>query len=157
MLLRTALTSDDPARIEQLVVRAGVFHAEEIDIARSLAEETLLRGSVAGYDFLIADGPNRIDAYTCYGRIPGTNRRFELYWIAVDPHVQRSGMARMLLRATEDAARAQGATHLFAETSGLATYRPAHAFYACSGYSLLATIPDYHADGDGLLVFGKRL
>lgn len=157
MLFRTALTNDDPARVEQLVTRTGVFHAEEIEIARSLVDETLQRGSAAGYDFLLADGPERIDAYTCYGRIPGTDRRFELYWIAVDPLVQRSGIARALLQATEEAAAAQGATHLFAETSGLPSYRPAHAFYARSGYSLLATISDYHADGDGLLVFGKRL
>jgi ribosomal protein S18 acetylase RimI-like enzyme len=157
MQFRSTLTNEDPARIEQLVTRAGVFHAGEIEIARDLAEETLQHGPAAGYEFLFADGPDRIDGYTCFGPIPGTDRRYELYWIAVDPSLQYSGVARALLQATEAAAAARGATHLFAESSGLPAYQPARAFYTRMGYTLHATVPDYHADGDGLLIFGKRL
>lgn len=153
---RNTLRLRDPFLIAQLVTRAGVFNADEIAIARSLAEETLEQGAAAGYEFLFADGADGIDAYTCYGAIPGTDRRFELYWIVVDPGAQRGGLASALLRATEAAAMAEGATHLFAETSSLPCYRPAHAFYSRLGFRLEATVPDYHAEGDALMIFGKR-
>jgi GNAT superfamily N-acetyltransferase len=154
---RSSLLPGDPAAIERLVTRAGVFNAEEISVARELAEETLERGSDAGYHFLFADGPDGLDGYTCYGPIPATARRFELYWIAVDRCVRRNGLARRLLLATEQAARGMGATHLFAETSVRADYEPAHAFYAACGYTLHGVVPDYHADADGLGIFGKKL
>lgn len=157
MEFRNTVTSQDPSRIARLVTRAGVFNAEEIGIARSLAEETLERGAAAGYEFLFADGVDGIDAYTCFGPIPGTDHRFELYWIVVDPDVRRGGLASALLQVTEKAAVAKGATHLFAETSSLPSYRPAHAFYLRLGFRLVATVPDYHADDDALMVFSKRL
>jgi hypothetical protein len=33
----------------------------------------------------------------------------------------------------------------------------ARRFYFAQGYALLAEIPDWHDDGDGLAIFGKRL
>jgi len=69
----------------------------------------------------------------------------------------RRGLARALLEATEASVRARGGTHLFAETSTRADYAPAHALYRALGYTRHATVPDYHASGDGLAIFGKRL
>ena len=36
-------------------------------------------------------------------------------------------------------------------------YSPVRKFYTANGYYLLAEIPDWHAAGDGLAVFGKKL
>jgi len=62
-----------------------------------------------------------------------------------------------LLEATEASVRGKGGTHLFAETSVRADYEPAHALYISLGYKAYGTVPDYHADGDGLTIYGKRL
>jgi GNAT superfamily N-acetyltransferase len=154
---RPCLLPQDPDAIETLVTRACVFNANEIAMARELAQEALMRGVEPGYLFLLADGADGLDGYTCYGPIPGTERRFELYWIAVEARARRRGLARGLLVATEKAARKLGATHLFAETSMRADYKPAHALYASLGYTLHGVVPDYHADADGLGIFGKKL
>ena len=154
---RTRVTTGDLAQIEALVARTGVFNAEEISIARELAAEALTRGSLSGYEFMIVDGADGIEAYTCFGPIPGSDRRYELYWIAVDPRAQRKGLARALLTATEKEALGMGAVRLYAETSGLPAYAPAHAFYSRMGYRLCATVEDYHADGDALVIFEKKL
>jgi len=151
------MTAEDSARIEQLVARTGVFNAEEVQIARSLAEQALIGGPEAGYEFLFADGVQSIEAYTCFGPIPDTDRRYELYWIAVDSQAQRRGLARALPAATEKATASRGAMRFFAETSGLPSYAPAHALYERSGCRLYATNSDCHAEGDSLLVFGKAL
>jgi ribosomal protein S18 acetylase RimI-like enzyme len=157
MAYRTALTADDPSRIERLVARTGVFNADEVAVARSVAEEALSRGAAAGYEFIFVDTVDALAAFASYGPIPGTERRYELYWIAVDPAAQKAGLAKALLAQAERGAAAAGAVRIFAETSGLERYRPAHALYLRAGYGLIATVPDYHADGDSMLIFGKQL
>jgi len=155
---RSDLTASDAEAVTQVVTRTGVFSVEEIAIARSLVEETRSGAPGADYRFLIADGiGSGIDGYTCYGPIPGTDRRYELYWIAVDPQTRRRGLGRALLASTEAAVRALGGTHLFAETSTRADYAPARGFYAANGFTLHAQVPDFHADGDGLAIYGKGL
>ncbi len=156
--LRTSLRRADIDAIGNLVRLTTVFSDEEIATARELAEENLSEGpDVSGYHFLVADGPLGIEGYTCFGPIPGTVRRFDLYWIAVHPQNQHARLGQRLLTATEDAVLAQGGVMLFAETSTRADYAPAHRFYSGCGYRRLAEVPDWYADGDGLAIYGKRL
>src|SRR5579863_6546922 len=83
---RTKTRHADMDDVQRLVRTTGVFSKSEIAIARELVEENLGKGDEAsGYFFLIADGANGIDGYTCFGPIAGTEGRYELYWIAVDP------------------------------------------------------------------------
>jgi ribosomal protein S18 acetylase RimI-like enzyme len=155
---RTKTQILDIAAIEQLVRASGVFNDSEIAIARELIEENLAKGEAAsGYRFIIADGPHGIEGYTCYGPIPGTDGRFEVYWIVVSRNARGGGLASHLMTATEDAVRSSGGVWLFAETSTREDYTPARRFYVSKGYRQLAEIPEWHADGDGLAVYGKRL
>lgn len=157
-LFRTSLRAQDAAAIERLVRATGVFSAAEIAIARELAEENLAKGAEgSGYHFLVAGGGNGIDGYTCFGPISGTNARYELYWIAVAPGARRSGLGRRLQEATESRVKAMGGKILIAETSTTPHYAAARGFYLSLGYTLLAEVPDWHDDGDGLAIFGKRL
>jgi len=156
--LRTVLRPSDVDGIGNLVRLTGVFSADEIATARELAETNMAQGpDRSGYRFLVADGLEGIDGYTCFGPIPGTVRRFDLYWIAVHPQQQHANLGRRLLSVTEDAVLAQNGVMLFAETSTRADYAPAHRFYRSLGYTMLAEVPDYYDDGDSLAIFGKRL
>jgi len=140
-------------------VRAtGVFSEAEIAIAQELVEENLAKGDRAsGYRFIFADGPDGLEGYTCFGPISGTNGRYELYWIAVNPKKRRSRLGQQLLKATEEAVRALSGAYVFAETSTRREYEPARKFYFAHGYQLMAEIPDWYSDGDGLAIYGKRL
>jgi ribosomal protein S18 acetylase RimI-like enzyme len=155
---RQRLRPQDADTIGALVRRTGVFNEEEIATARELASANLAAGAIAsGYHFLIVDGDDGIDGYTCFGPIPGATKRFDLYWIAVNPNSQHGRIGQRLIAATEDAVIAMGGVMLFAETSTRSDYAPAHRFYAASGYTRVAEIADYYADGDGLAVYAKRL
>lgn len=155
---RFAARAEDPAHVEALVRDTGVFSAEEIAIARELVEDNLARGAEgSGYHFIFADGAHGLDGYACYGRIPATDRRYELYWIAVRKGARRTRLAARLLKTSEDQVYALGGVMLVAETSTRPDYAAARTFYAAQGYSLLADIPDWHAEGDGLAIYGKRL
>lgn len=154
---RSILRESDADAVARIVARTGVFNVAEVKIARSLVEETRAGLPGAEYRFLIADGIDGIDAYTCFGPIPGTERRYELYWIAVDPSLRQRGLGRALLAETERAVRALGGTHIFAHTSTRSDYAPARTFYVANGYTQHTHVPDYYSDGDGMAIFGKRL
>jgi ribosomal protein S18 acetylase RimI-like enzyme len=144
--------------VEALVRRWGIFNDAEAVIARELVDEALTRGEQAsGYYFLFADGERGVDGYACLGPVPGAHRRCELYWIAVDPDARRSGLGRRLQRAVEERARHLGADYLIAETSTLPAYAAARGFYLSGGFQLIAEVPDWHDDGDGMAIFRKRL
>jgi ribosomal protein S18 acetylase RimI-like enzyme len=46
---------------------------------------------------------------------------------------------------------------LLIETSSLPHYESTRRFYFKYGYTVVAQVPDYYADGDGLTVFAKRI
>jgi GNAT superfamily N-acetyltransferase len=157
-IFRAQPRASDVDAVERLVRLTGVFNEGEIAIAGELVVESLAKGAEAsGYHFLFADGPEGVAGYTSFGPIPGTAGRWELYWIAVDPGAHRAGLGKRLQAASEEAVRAMGCRLIIAETSTRPDYAPARGFYLSQGYKLLAEVPDWHDDGDGLAIFGKRL
>jgi GNAT superfamily N-acetyltransferase len=163
-MLRDTVRQADIAAVERLVRRTKMFNEGEVAIARELVEENLAKGAErSGYHFLFAEEPQTarapaiLNGYACFGPIPATDGRFELYWIAVDPDARRRGLGARLQSAVEDVARTWGAKYLIAETSTTALYAPTRGFYRSVGYSHLADVPYWHADDDGLSIFGKRL
>jgi len=155
---RTHVRRQDADAVETLTRRAAVFNDEEVEFSRELVEETLAKGEeTSGYYFLFADGEQGLEGYACLGLIPGTNRRCELYWIAVDPSARRRGLGRRLQHAAEDLARDLDAVYLIAETSTMPAYAAARGFYLSGGFELIAEVPDWHDDGDGMAIFRKRL
>lgn len=165
---RTVLTPADADRIEALTRATGFFSEEEVGIARELAEENLSRGEVASeYYFLVLDTAHEqsahepaapsaaIDAYACFGPIPGTKASFDLYWIVVAPSAQGRGLGRALVSAVEERLRAVGGKRLYADTSSRAQYAPTRAFYERCGFTQVALLEDYYDDGDGKVMYLK--
>jgi GNAT superfamily N-acetyltransferase len=157
MTFRTAIAPGDVAAVQKLVKATGYFSPAEQDIATELVAERLARGPASGYEFLLADGDGRLDGYACYGQIPCTVASFDLYWIAVHPEVQGTGLGRRLLRESERRVRDLDGVAVYAETSGRAQYASTRAFYEKCGYDVAAVLTDFYAPGDDKVVFVKRL
>ncbi len=156
--LRCQARASDVEAVARLVAATGVFSPAEIGIARELVEEHLAKGAEAsGYHVLFADGACGLDGYACFGPIPGTVNRWELYWIAVHPKARGKGLGSLLQQGSERRIREKEGVLLIAETSTRPDYAPARRFYVAQGYVLLAEIADWHDEGDGLAIFGKRL
>jgi ribosomal protein S18 acetylase RimI-like enzyme len=152
-----AISQDDVEAIHVIVANSGVFSVEEIDVAVELAEDALARKETSDYHFMLADRGGQLAGYTCFGRIPLTDARYDLYWIVVDGNAQQQGIARGLLDETETAVKALGGKALYAETSSRTIYNPAHEFYRKCGFELTARLADFYADGDDKLIFAKKL
>jgi ribosomal protein S18 acetylase RimI-like enzyme len=152
-----AISQDDVEAIHVMVAASGVFSSEEIDVAVELAEDALANKESSGYHFMLADRGGQLLGYTCFGRIPLTAERYDLYWIVVDGNAQQQGIASGLMRETEAAIRALHGRAIYAETSSRAVYAPAQAFYRRQGFTLAGQLKDFYADGDDKMIFAKNL
>ena len=155
---RSDLRPGDVEAIREIVLGTGFFTPAEIAVAVELAEERLAKGAASGYHFVFAeDEAGQVVGYACYGPVPATEATYDLYWIAVVPSCQRSGLGRKLLELSEQAIATNGGCDVYIETSSRALYRPTQGFYGKAGYRLAAEFPDFYAPSDGKLVFVKRL
>jgi GNAT superfamily N-acetyltransferase len=157
-MIAAPIETDGP-RIHDITANAGVFSPEEIECVDELWQEYQAGGSEgSGYYFLVdRDEAGRLLGFSCYGPRALTSGTYDLYWIAVDSTLHRGGVGRRLLAATEQAVRLLGGHLLFVETSGLPKYEPTRQFYLGTGYTLEATIHDFYAPGDDLVIFTRHL
>ena len=149
--------ADDRARVHAIVAATGVFRPDEVAIALEVFD-----GAVAapGRDYWAVgayDDQDRLVGFATYGPVPCTVATWDLYWIAVDPAVHGAGIGRQLMAHCEAAISAEGGRLIVVETSSREDYGPTRAFYDRLGYGVGATIPEYYAPGDALVVYTKFL
>lgn len=154
---RYEVRENDVEAIGELVRKTEAFNEEEIAVAAELAREAYKKGEASDYQFVLAEIEGKLAAYTCYGRIPFTDERYDLYWIASNPAYQRAGIAEQVLQKTEEALLARGAKRLYAETSSREVYLPARQFYLKHGFVQVAELEDFYRSGDNKLTYMKVL
>jgi ribosomal protein S18 acetylase RimI-like enzyme len=155
--LRDAVLAADRDAVEALVRRTGFFRPDEIEIAVELVEERLSRGPSSGYEFLFAELNGELVGYACYGPIACTIGSYDLFWIAVDPRLQRHGIGRKLVAGVESRVAAAGGRRIYIDTSGQAKYAPTRAFYERSGYEPAARLANFYAPGDDRVIYVRSV
>jgi ribosomal protein S18 acetylase RimI-like enzyme len=133
----------------------AAFDAAEIAVAMELID-CGLSTDTKGYRFAVAAGGEEPIGYACFGDAPLTDAVFDLYWIAVQPAAQRSGVGRALLTYVEAEIAALGGRWLLIETASKPSYAATRAFYLRAGYQEIARIPDFYRLGDDKITYGKR-
>lgn len=158
MKLRKEIIAQDRQAIESIVRSTHFFNEEEVAVALELADEKIKLGERSSYQFIMAcDDRNLPAGFSCYGKVPGTEASFDLYWIAIAENYRRQGIGKLLLKETEQQIKIQDGVNLYAETSGREQYHPSHQFYIHAGFVLEATLKDFFSTGDDKLIFTKRL
>jgi ribosomal protein S18 acetylase RimI-like enzyme len=143
------------ARLEQLTRATGLFREEEVATAVELLDECLAGDD--DYRFVGGFDDDQLVGYACWGPTPGTVATSDLYWIVVDRGRQGAGIGSQLLGEVERRLTADGRRLVVVETSSRPDYAPTRAFYEARGYTRTATIPEYYAPGDDLVIFTKDL
>ena len=140
-----------------MIDSAGVFSTEEIPVASALAE-IRMGGCDPDYHFLFArDLDKNLLGYTCYGPIPLTEHRYNLYWVLVNPQARGLGLGRELMAETERSIREAGGQHIYVETPGTDVYLDARRFYRHHGFTEFAICKDFYRNGEDKILFRKEL
>ncbi|QDU65638.1 Acetyltransferase (GNAT) family protein [Planctomycetes bacterium Pla86] len=155
--MRETLEPGDDERVRDIVRSTAFFSPEEEDIAVELVQETLARGDASGYRFQFLSVGEACVAYTCFGRIPGTQSSFDLYWIATHEGWRGRGLGRRLLSSTEARIRALGGDRVYVDTSSRAQYEPTRRFYERCDYRKAAQLDDFYGPGDGKVIYCRAL
>jgi ribosomal protein S18 acetylase RimI-like enzyme len=164
------LSTSHRARIEAIVRATGVFNDAEIGVAVELFDAACglqpaarssphadSRETQSDYEFIGAFEGDTLVGYACFGLTPGTDRTYDLYWIAVHPEAQRSGAGAALMNEVERQLEQRHARLIVVETSSRADYDPTRGFYHKRGYEETARLRGFYAPGDDRVVLTKRI
>jgi GNAT superfamily N-acetyltransferase len=149
--------SEDAESIRYLAQVEPLFSSEEAETVGELLDAYLTEDDHDGYFFLSAVEDGRLLGFACYGHTPLTDGTYDLYWIAVAAEAKGHGVGRALMAQVEDEVRSLGGRMVKLETSGRPEYEPTRAFYHRIGYTHCATVPDFYAPGDDLVIFSRSL
>lgn len=150
-------TLADVESVRAITYSTNVFSPEEVRIAGELVHECVT-GQDPDYAFVFARTRNkRLAGYACFGEIPLTKGRYDLYWIAIAPALQGKGLGAALMARVETRVRNSGGHILYADTSGRADYAPARRFYEELGFIEEARLKDFYKPGDDKVIYSKRL
>lgn len=158
-MLREPLPSESHALVA-LGASTGLFSPDE---AEALLGETLraFHGRRLGEGHRVAiwseaDDPSPL-AWAYFAPDDHARGVWNLWWIGVAPAHQGIGVGRSLMSAIEQSVRDAGGRLLVVETSALPSLARTRRFYDGLGYKMCGEIPDFYADGDGKVVFARRL
>lgn len=152
------IENKDRPQLLSLVRLQKNFNAQEVEVAIEVIDDTL-NPDKNDYRILVAvaDDGEKVVGFICYGEIPMTDRRFDLYWVAVDPISGRQGIGRQLLAQMEAELCAEGPARVYVDTSSTPGYDSARGFYEKNGYRAACVFHDFYRDGDDKVVYLKEL
>jgi ribosomal protein S18 acetylase RimI-like enzyme len=151
-------TPDDTDILVSLTAETGFFKPHEVETLREVLADYHGGNADLGHVALTwEDIGDQINGLVYYAPAAMTDRTWYLYWIVVRGECRGLGIGKQMLHVVETDIRDRGGRLLLIETSSVPLYEPTRQFYLRTGYDRVAHIPDYYADGDGLMVFGKRV
>ena len=145
------LQTEHRSSIASILRATSVFSENEVEVALELLDAD------DDYEFAGAFVDDQLSGYACYGPTPSTDRTWDLYWIAVHPDAQRSGVGAALMDHVEERLAGRDARLLMVETSSRDDYAATRGFYDRRGYREAARIRDFYAPGDDRVVLSRRI
>ena len=155
-MIRPIMAADTPALVA-LSASSGLFKSEELTGIQSMLDDYHTSNAAHGHQIITYDEGGTLAGIAYYVPKEFTDRVWELLMILVDAAHRRQGIGSALLLEVEIAVRAAGGRLLLIETSSISSFERTRRFYRKHGYTEVAHIPDYFADGDGKASFIKRV
>ena len=143
-------------QVADIIIATGAFRPDEVEVALEVFDDYC---DAPGRDYWAVGaftGPDELAGFAFYGPTPCTVGTWDLYWIAVRPGLQRSGIGRGLLQRVEQHMRAAGARLCLIETSSRDDYSQTRRFYLDCDYQEAARIAGFYDDDDDRVTYAKR-
>lgn len=152
------ICKDDLQDVMDITKSSGFFSDEEVLLADEVARDAVDRGEhMSGYSFIFCSVNGQKAGYATYGKIPCTDERYRIYWLAVDEALRGKGLGSVLLKEAEEMIKKAGGKRIYLETSMREQYVPTRNFYRKSGYIAEAKLNKYFSDDDGMVIYVKIL
>ena len=152
------ITYEDRKNILALLKETGVFNQSEIAVAMELVDLVLAKKDNGDYQtFSYHDDDNQFRGYICFGPIPMTDCRYDLYWIAVDRKARGKGIAEELVAFMERQVARSGGGKIYVDTASTPPYGAARGFYEKQRYSPVCVLDDFYRKGDSKIIFMKDI
>jgi GNAT superfamily N-acetyltransferase len=155
-MIRPTVPADTPVLV-QLAADTGFFKPHEVEALKEVLDDYHEFNNKHGHHCVTREEHGKAIGFAYYAPAAMTDRTWYLYWIAVSKTIQARGVGKGLLKHLEDEILGLGGRVLFIETSSLPLYEPTRNFYLRNAYDQDATLRDYYADGDSMVVFRKKL
>jgi GNAT superfamily N-acetyltransferase len=155
-MIRATIPEDTPTLVK-LAEGTGVFKPHEMQALQEVLDDYHASNRDEGHRCVTYEHNGQILGFAYYAPAAMTERTWYLYWIAVGRQTQAKGIGGKLLKHVEEDIRGQRGRVLFIETSSLPHYDPTRKFYLKHNYEQEAVLRDFYAEGDGMVVFRKRL
>jgi len=151
------LAPADRPRVDAMVRAAGLFRDDEVAVALEVFDGVATpSGPQRDYFGAGAVIEGQLAGWIAWGPTPCTAGTYDLYWLVIDPELHGRGIGTVLVHEMER--RLAGTARLIVvETAGRSEYAGTRAFYEARGYRRTATIPDFYAPDDDLVVYVKAL
>jgi ribosomal protein S18 acetylase RimI-like enzyme len=150
------LRATDLSALQRILAATDAFTAAEVAVAMELLEIVTNQPEQRDYEVAVAEVLGNVAGYVLFGPVPATDGNFDLYWIAVDPAAQGSGVGQRLMEHVEEQVRGRGGRMVCLETSSQGGYSRTRSFYEKAGYTLESRIRDFYRPGDDRLTYVKR-
>jgi ribosomal protein S18 acetylase RimI-like enzyme len=150
-------TPEDTEALVAIADSTGVFKPIELVALREVLADYFATNRADGHVAVTLELHGKPAGFSYYAPADMTDRTWSLWWIAVDKNVHAKGLGTRLLHHAEADVKAAGGRVLFIETSALPHYDLTRKFYLKHGYDQEATLRDYYAEGDDMVVFRKKL
>ncbi len=151
------LSRDQRDDVRRILEDTAVFREDEVAVALEVLDSYY---DHPGQDYTAVGAfshDGKLLGYACYGPTPCTLGTWDLYWIAVDPGTQRTGVGTLLLQEVERRLARERARLVIIETSSLPIYDKTRRFYLRQGYPEVARVPDFYSEGDDRVIYAKRI
>lgn len=155
-MLRPTTPADSPALVA-VAAGTGVFKPHELVALQEVLDDYHATNHEYGHQaHTWAEGDTAV-GFVYLAPTAMTDRTWELWWIAVEATRHGQGLGSKMLVAVEAAVQEAGGRLLLIETSSTPAYEPTRRFYLRHGYAEAARVADFYADGDGKVIFAKRV
>lgn len=155
-MVRPILPSDTPTLVA-MAHGTQAFKPIELQALQEVLDDYYAQNAAVGHRAVAIEHDKAILGFAYFAPAAMTDRTWSLWWIVVNRAAQAQGIGGELLKYVEAEVSASNGRQLLIETSSLERYKLTRRFYLKHGYTQIAAVADYYADGDDLLFFGKRL
>ena len=155
-MIRPTIPADTPA-LRAMTEGTGLFLPLEVTALEGVLHDYHSGTDVEGHLCVTYEQAGQPIGFAYFAPTEMTDRTWHLWWIVVDKKIHAKGVGGKLLKHAEETARAQNGRLMIVETSGLPNYDLTRKFYLKQGYEQAATLKDFYADGNDMVVYRKRL